>query len=187
MASERALFRTGAGKLATLTPSCSAGSMNAVRALSATFGSLKFLSRAAVALTVAMILPGCAVLPGTGPKSDAIEATATAGLRSTAALPYALVDVSADTIGFLSQPNLISFQGAFPDKRPKPVQVAGVGDVLNVSIFEAAPGGLFTPATAAGARPGNFVDLPPQAVDQKGNIYVPYAGEIPAEIGRAHV
>jgi polysaccharide biosynthesis/export protein len=38
---------------------------------------------------------------------------------------------------------------------------------------------LFTPATAAGARPGNFVDLPPQAVDQKGSIYVPYAGEIP--------
>jgi polysaccharide biosynthesis/export protein len=39
---------------------------------------------------------------------------------------------------------------------------------------------LFTPTTAAGARPGNFVDLPPQAVDQKGSIYVPYAGEIPA-------
>jgi polysaccharide export outer membrane protein len=51
---------------------------------------------------------------------------------------------------------------------------------LNVSIFEAAPGGLFTPATAAGARPGNFVDLPAQAIDQKGNIYVPYAGEIPS-------
>ena len=32
----------------------------------------------------------------------------------------------------------------------------------------------------AGARPGNFVDLPAQAVDQKGNITVPYAGEIPA-------
>ena len=49
-----------------------------------------------------------------------------------------------------------------------------------MSIFEAAPGGLFTPATAAGARPGNFVDLPAQAIDQKGNIYVPYAGEIPS-------
>src|SRR6202040_1885872 len=97
-----------------------------------------------------------------------------------AALPYALVDVSADTIGFLSQPNLISFKGAFPDKRPKPTQVVGVGDVLNISIFEAAPGGLFTPGQAAGARPGNFVDLPAQAVDQRGSIYVPYAGEIPA-------
>jgi polysaccharide export outer membrane protein len=39
---------------------------------------------------------------------------------------------------------------------------------------------LFTPATPASARPGNFVDLSPQAVDQKGSIYVPYAGEIPA-------
>src|SRR5690348_6553033 len=131
-------------------------------------------------LMVAALLPACSELPGTGPKSNAVESFATAGLRSNAALPYALVDVSADTIGFLSQPNVITFQGAFPDKRPKPQQVAGVGDVLNISIFEAAPGGLFTPATAAGARPGNFVDLPPQAVDQKGNIYVPYAGEIPA-------
>lgn len=138
------------------------------------------LRSAVVAILATVLLPACSVLPGTGAKSDAIEYNATAGLRSDAALPYALVDVSADTIGFLSQPNLISFQGAFPDKRPKPQQVAGVGDVLNISIFEAAPGGLFTPATAAGARPGNFVDLPPQAVDQKGNISVPYAGEIPA-------
>ena len=131
-------------------------------------------------MAAATLLPACSLLPGTGPKSDAVEVNATAGLRSNAALPYALVDVSADTIGFLSQPNLVTFQGLFPDKRPKPEQVAGVGDVLNISIFEAAPGGLFTPATAAGARPGNFVDLPAQAVDQKGSIYVPYAGEIPA-------
>ncbi len=133
-----------------------------------------------VVVTAGLLLSNCALLPATGAKSDAIEASATAGVRSNTALPYALVDVSADTLPFLSQPNLVSFQGEFPDKRPKPVQVAGVGDVLNISIFEAAPGGLFTPATAAGARPGNFVDLPPQAIDQKGNIYVPYAGEIPS-------
>lgn len=126
------------------------------------------------------LLPACSELPGTGPKSMAVYSFPAASLKSDAALPYAVVDISADTLGFLSQPNLISFQGAFPDKRPKPEQVAGVGDVLNISIFEAAPGGLFTPATAAGARPGNFVDLPAQAVDQKGSIYVPYAGEIPA-------
>jgi polysaccharide export outer membrane protein len=128
----------------------------------------------------AFLLPACSILPGTGPSSDAVNGNATAGIRSNKALPYALVDISADTIGFLSQPNLITFKGQFPDKRAKPTQVVGVGDVLNVSIFEAAPGGLFTPGTAAGARPGNFVDLPPQAVDQKGSIYVPYAGEIPS-------
>jgi polysaccharide export outer membrane protein len=132
------------------------------------------------AIVVAALLPACSVLPATGPSSDTVNSNATAGVRSNAALPYALVDVSADTIGFLSQPNVVTFKGEFPDKRPKPNQVVGVGDVLNISIFEAAPGGLFTPGQAAGARPGNFVDLPAQAVDQKGSIYVPYAGEIPA-------
>jgi polysaccharide export outer membrane protein len=141
---------------------------------------LKQSSRALLALVVAALLPACSLLPGTGPSSDEVHDNATAGVRSTTSLPYALVDVSADTIGFLSQPNLISFKGEFPDKRPKPNQVVGVGDVLNISIFEAAPGGLFTPGQASGARPGNFVDLPAQAVDQKGSIYVPYAGEIPA-------
>src|SRR5690349_21996419 len=140
----------------------------------------KRVGRLALAFAAAVWLPACSVLPGTGPKSDAVHASPTAGLRSNAALPYALVDISADSIGFLSQPNLVTFQGFFPDKRPKPEQVVGVGDVLNISIFEAAPGGLFTPPTAAGARPGNFVDLPAQAVDQTGSIFVPYAGEIPA-------
>jgi polysaccharide biosynthesis/export protein len=141
---------------------------------------LKRFASSLSALVFVAVLPACSLLPGTGPTSDAVNANATAGVRSTTSLPYALVDVSADTIGFLSQPNLITFKGEFPDKRPKPNQVVGVGDVLNISIFEAAPGGLFTPGQAAGARPGNFVDLPAQAVDQKGSIYVPYAGEIPA-------
>ena len=141
---------------------------------------LKRLGPSLGALLIAALLPACSVLPGTGPKSDAVKSNATAELRSESALPYALVDISADTIGFLSQPNLVSFKGYFPDKRPKPSQVIGVGDVLSIAIFEAAPGGLFTPAQAAGARPGNFVELPSQAVDQKGNIDVPYAGEIPA-------
>ena len=107
-------------------------------------------------------LAACALLPGTGPRSGDVDANATAGIRSTASLPYALVDVSADTIGPLSQPNLITFKGAFADKRPKQIQVVGVGDVLNISIFEAQPGGLFTPGQSAGARPGNFVDVPPK-------------------------
>jgi polysaccharide biosynthesis/export protein len=141
---------------------------------------LKRVGSSLLAILVAALLQACSVLPGTGPKSDAVKSNATAEVRSDAALPYALVDISADSIGFLSQPNLISFKGYFPDKRPKPNQVVGVGDVLTISIFEAAPGGLFTPAQAAGARPGNFVDLPAQAVDQQGNISIPYAGEIPA-------
>ncbi len=133
-----------------------------------------------LAVGLAGSLPACTLLPASGPRSDDVHANATAGIRSTASLPYALVDVSADTIGFLSQPNLITFKGTFSDKRPKPMQVVGVGDVLNISIFEAQPGGLFTPGQASGARPGNFVDVPVQAVDQRGEIHVPYAGSIQA-------
>jgi len=143
-------------------------------------GLLRPRARRLLILALSVLLSGCSLLPATGPTSDAVNDNATASVRSNSALPYALVDISPQTIGFLSQPNLITFQGAFPDKRPKPVQVAGIGDVLNVAIFEAAPGGLFTPPTTAGARPGNFVDLPAQAIDQRGNIRVPYAGDVPA-------
>lgn len=74
-------------------------------------------------------------------------------------------------------------------RRPPKIRL-GIGDVVSITIFEAAAGGLFIPSEA-GARPGNFVTLPNQIVDSKGNITVPYAGTIraagrtPAEIQQA--
>ena len=127
---------------------------------------VKGLGSRLLAVVLAGVLPACSLLPASGPRSDDVNANATAGIRSTASLPYALVDVSADTIGFLSQPKLVTFKGTFVDTRPKPLQVVGIGDVPNISIFEAQPGGLFTPGQASGARPGNFVDTPPREVDQ---------------------
>ena len=55
----------------------------------------------------------------------------------------------------------------------------GIGDIVSITVFEAAAGGLFIPAEA-GVRPGNFVALPNQPVDTKGFLFVPYAGLIPA-------
>jgi polysaccharide export outer membrane protein len=66
----------------------------------------------------------------------------------------------------------------FGDHRPPPEIRFGIGDVISVSIFEAAAGGLFIPSEA-GVRPGNFVTLPNQPVDTKGMISVPYAGLVP--------
>jgi polysaccharide export outer membrane protein len=48
-----------------------------------------------------------------------------------------------------------------------------------VTIYEAGVGGLFFP-TDAGVRAGNFITLPNQPVDNRGNISVPYAGTIRA-------
>jgi polysaccharide export outer membrane protein len=68
----------------------------------------------------------------------------------------------------------------------------GIGDVVSVTIFEAAAGGLFIPLEA-GVRPGNFITLPNQNVDSRGNIAVPYAGAIlakgrtPAEVQQSIV
>jgi protein involved in polysaccharide export with SLBB domain len=51
----------------------------------------------------------------------------------------------------------------------------GIGDVVQVSIFETSVGG---------ARSGNYVTLPSQTVDVRGTFSVPFAGDIEA-VGRA--
>jgi polysaccharide export outer membrane protein len=62
---------------------------------------------------------------------------------------------------------------------PRSALPVGVGDVLELTIFETGSGGLFIPSDA-GARPGNFVQLPPQQVGQDEYISVPWAGKIKA-------
>jgi polysaccharide export outer membrane protein len=95
-----------------------------------------------------------------------------------ASLPYALVKLSPEVVRVLGRyvPRLSS---AFADQTPSRAFRFGIGDIVSVTIFEAAAGGLFT--SDAGVRAGNFVTIPNQAVDGRGNIAVPYAGEIVAK------
>jgi polysaccharide export outer membrane protein len=81
--------------------------------------------------------------------------------------------------------NVPRLSSAFADRSaPKDIRF-GVGDIVSVTIFEAAAGGLFIPAEAS-VRPGNFITLPNQPVDSKGDISIPYAGDIRAA-GRTQV
>ena len=75
--------------------------------------------------------------------------------------------------------NAPRLSAAFKDRRPAPEIKFGIGDIVSVTIFEAAAGGLFIPSEA-GVRPGNFVTMPNQPVDSMGNISVPYAGAVRA-------
>ena len=81
-------------------------------------------------------------------------------------------------------------RSAFADRRPPKEIRFGIGDVVGVSIFEAGAGGLFIPSEA-GVRPGNFISLPNQNVDNNGNITIPYAppiqakGRTPPEVQRS--
>src|ERR1700761_6931688 len=132
------------------------------------------IAKAVVVITLMTWLGGCALVPASGPGSYDIDA------KHTHEIPYALVKLTPDTVATLGHYEPRGLAGAFPDKREKPANlVFGIGDVVSVTIFEAAAGGLFIPAEA-GVRPGNFVTLPNQPVDTKGFISVPYAGPLPA-------
>ena len=127
-----------------------------------------------------MGLGGCAAFPGSGPEVWDVHN----GQTKPDGLQYALVHVTPAIIDILakSEPRLSS---EFSDRTPHKEIRFGVGDVISVTIFEATAGGLFIPPEAS-VRPGNFITLPNQLIDNKGNISIPYAGTIHAA-GRTQV
>ena len=133
-----------------------------------------------LAVAAALSCGGCILTPVSGPYSAAVDL----GL-SERGVQYGLVRITAPVIKLLAEYEPKGIAGTFPDKRPPPQIKFGIGDVVSVSIFEAAAGGLFIPIEA-GVRPGNFVTLPNEPVDVHGNISVPYAGSIRAA-GRTQV
>jgi polysaccharide export outer membrane protein len=127
-----------------------------------------------LALAAAAACGGCAYMPANGPANSDVRS----GSADPDSLPYALVKLTPEAIATLERttPRL---SASMANRKP-PAQIRfGIGDIVGVSIFEANSGGLFIPAEA-GVRPGNFVTLPNQAVDNDGNISIPYAGTIRA-------
>jgi polysaccharide biosynthesis/export protein len=130
-------------------------------------------------LTLTAALGGCGWMSVNGPAASDILA----GQRDPMSLSYATVKVTPKVIEVQAKnlPRLIAFKD---NRRPRDITF-GIGDILGVTVFEAASGGLFIPAEG-GVRPGNFVTIPNQAVDIHGNISIPYAGSIRA-LGRTQV
>jgi polysaccharide biosynthesis/export protein len=128
-----------------------------------------------------LALAGCSMIPDSGPSRRIVESEATATLSSSTAgaiLAYALVDLNRVVLPLITDPGPGSLLRTFgAGHGPVPEIKVGIGDTVQVTLFEAQAGGLFIP-TDAGSRPGNFVALPNQTVDSKGYITVPYAGQI---------
>lgn len=128
-----------------------------------------------VLLVLALALGACSTNPGSGPLTEDVL-----NQQQTASAPaYALIPINPATVNILHTHEPKGLAGAFTDKRPPASIVFGIGDVVSVTVFEAAAGGLFIPAEA-GVRPGNFVTIPDQSVDNDGFITVPYAGQVKA-------
>ena len=146
---------------------------------------VKIKTASTFVLVATSFLSGCTALPNSGPDSRQVEAQATAKVTSAkkaqaVGIDYALVDISKSVLAYVEDTKATSLKGGFGGGRGgAPSLPLGVGDVVQVSVFESQSGGLFIP-NDAGSRPGNYVSLPNQTSDREGTISVPYAGRIPA-------
>lgn len=136
-------------------------------------------------LSANLLLAGCTNLPVDGPSHRDIEGLATASLVSeedrprVASRQYALVDLTDTVLAEIPRIGPVSFFRSFGSARwaaPSEIRM-GPGDRVEVTIFESANGGLFSPGESS-LRPGNFVAVPTQTVSQDGIITVPYAGNV---------
>ena len=71
-----------------------------------------------------------------------------------------------------------SLQHTFGIGGPPPTLTIGVGDAVNVTIWEAGPGGLFSTAASTIMAGSRTAVLPEQVVSREGTISIPYAGRL---------
>jgi len=122
-----------------------------------------------VYLALAVLLAGCSAMPAFGPDADAINRVALDGAAVVEdALPFQVVEVTAATLSAAAEAHT-SFPAAFRAQGFRETdEVVGVGDHLEIRIWEVSEDGLF--ATA-----GNRETVINVRVSNTGNIIVPYA------------
>jgi polysaccharide export outer membrane protein len=136
---------------------------------------------ATIAALSAVLLSGCAgFLPGIGPSRKTIDEAK----PQPNTIAIQLIDINdAVTRQLLAQRELRLFSETLGNQRIA-TRTVGPGDMLEVSIWEAAPATLFGTApvnsNSAMIATSHATTLPEQPVDDEGFIFVPFAGRIPA-------
>lgn len=120
-------------------------------------------------LSCFIILAGCAFAPSSGPNAGRIAKQQEVNGVSN----YMFVNLDRDVSTILADHIPKAFAERFSAKHThNHRRTIGVGDVLDITIFEAGDGGLFS---SAGSRSANF---PAVQVSQDGQISLPYTGVI---------
>jgi polysaccharide biosynthesis/export protein len=131
------------------------------------------IRRFAVPLSVCCLLSACSVLPQSGPTKTALLG-AEKQYRN-----LAVVQVDPQIIGLLSADQTPSFFGTFGDHRSPCNPKIEVGDLLQVTLWEAAGGGLFSNASAEPSGAGSHsIVTPAEIVGNDESITVPFAGRV---------
>jgi len=133
---------------------------------------LRPISRSILPIFLSAALVGCSTLPNVGPsKSDMLAAGASRTV--------AIVELDPDTVQTLANARTVSLVGAFGDYRPARETRIGVGDAVQIVIWEAAAGGLFSsPVVDRNSTGTRSATIPEQVVARDGSITVPFAGRI---------
>ncbi len=121
------------------------------------------------------LLAACSTLREDGPKTAVLlnKDRATTG-------KIAVVDLDPAVASLLSAVQSPSLRGAFGDYRPPGSQRIGVGDAVQITLWEAGQGGLFSsPALDRYSTGSRSAVIPDQVVARDGSITVPFAGRIP--------
>lgn len=134
-------------------------------------GHMRFL----VPVAILPLLAACGSLPSSGPGASDIVETANRKLP-----PFDVIPLNATIADALAANEFESFTSTFGTGGAAPDLRIGVGDVVVVTIFEAASGGLFSGDAGALGGAAKSVSLPPQPVARNGMISVPYVGQVKA-------
>lgn len=130
------------------------------------------------AIFLALLLAGCSTLPGSGPSRSSIEETATPTTENVDP-PFSMVEITPSAIDVLTHRITGGLRGRFGDYRPPASFAIGVGDSVQITLWEAASGGLFSSPATERVSPGSrSASIPDQIVGRDGSITVPYGGRI---------
>jgi polysaccharide export outer membrane protein len=120
------------------------------------------------------ILAGCSTLPQSGPTRSGMLSADELHNRAI------IAEVTPSVVNLLSATKPPSLVGAFGDYRPPRELRVGIGDSVEITIWESGQGGLFSSPVIDRASPGaRTAVIPAQVVSQDGAITVPFAGRVP--------
>lgn len=131
-----------------------------------------------VALLAAVSVAACDSLPRGGPSAS--EVANAAKPTATGETRFALIDVDTTLAAKMESWTAVSLQGTFGQQGRYATEAIGVGDYVQVVIWEAAAGGLFSAPANDRLGPGSRSAVIPEQVvgGSDGAITVPYAGRV---------
>lgn len=118
---------------------------------------------------MALALAGCSSLPTSGPTTREIQIQERLGASES----YVLLDLGPEIVQELNSDTTLGLSRRLLPTKIKDLKPRiGVGDVLQVTVWEAGEGGLFSTSS------GRTASFPSMIVSPTGEISLPYAGVV---------